>query len=238
MIKQKQIQQLSLLIAVLAFASCQPHNQNKSAEEKQRFIPIEYRYPTDKIGNGKTYVYTKAGDSNDTVYNDLHLITENGIQYFLVTRYNTTAKLDSMKLTTWDKEVEVFSFRSPDFSDTNVVCLRGEIKEDTIIDNGTELGKYLYRVVYLGEKNKVTVRTEEEYLKDTVLLWNGREVNCIVVRATGDKEFAMRGFPFLSRDLKDTDDICYAKGIGMLQFTMRSEDGLVKWELVDLRDMK
>ena len=244
MITPKQIQ-LFLLLAVLAFASCQSHKENepigenKSQRKIQRFIPEEYRYPLDKIGKGKTFVFKIVGSLNDSLFYNVQPLTEAGTQYVSVTRYTSRQKIDSLKLTVKDKIMEVFSFRSPDPGDTGRQCMREEIKEDTVIDNGTKLGKFFYNVAYAGKTNKLTSSTEEEYLKDTILPWQGKQISCIVIKVKYREEIGPKLIPLLSRDIgKSSGELVYAKGIGRFQFTWNDEGKLTQWQLVDIRDIK
>jgi hypothetical protein len=144
----KRIRQLFLFLAVLVFASCQSHKEtaskeeNQSDKEKQRFIPEEYRFPQDKIGAGKTFVYVKEGVLKDTLFEDNQLVTEYGAQYLIYKRYNAKAKFDSLKIVPGGKTMEDFSFWSPDYEDTDNVCIKGKINDDKVIDNGTKLGRY------------------------------------------------------------------------------------------------
>jgi hypothetical protein len=244
MINQKQIQ-LFLLLAVLAFASCQSHKETESVGEKksqrkiQRFIPEEYRYPLNKIGNGKTFVYKTMGTLNDSLFYDVQLTTEAGTKYLLVTLYTSRIKLDSFKLTTEDNPIEIFKFRSPDLSDTSRQCIQGEIKEDTVIDNGTKLGKLFYNVAYAGKTDKLTINTEGEYLKDTILPWQGKQISCIVIKTKDKREIGPKLIPLLSREIgRNSGELFYAKGIGRLQFTWQNKEKLTQWQLVDIRDLK
>jgi hypothetical protein len=219
-----------LLMMFPTFISC------GSPKERTDFLPKEYRFPTKKIGSGKTFVFSKVGAENETSLKDLQLITESGKQFFLSKQYSDEAKFDSSKSSDI-KLIETFTFMSPDNSNSTHLPIKGEIKEDKIIDNGTKFGQSVSKIVYTGNENIVTINSQEEYLKDTVLTWQGKQMNCIVTRMKSTIEFTSKKNPFAKQDIEYSGDSYFAKDIGVVRYTTQTKKDFSIWELTEIKDM-
>lgn len=230
--RQKYIRPLPLLIILLALISCE------STKKKTGFLPKEYSYPIEQIGNGKTLVYRKVGATNQTSFKDLQLITEPGGQFLLSKQYSADAKFDSSKTTIDNKLIETFTFLLSDTTDNKQLPIKGEIKEDKVIDNGTKFGQSVYKIVYTGNENVVTISSVEEYLKDTILTWQDEQLDCIVTSMKSKIEFSNTTNPFAKQEIEYKGDSYFAKGIGLIRYTSQTKNDFSIWELIESKDTK
>lgn len=230
--KEKYKQKILLLLILPAFISC------GSKSEKTGFLPKDNYFPIDQIGNGKTFIYNKVGATNQTSFKDLKLITGSGGQFLLSKQYTSDVKFDSSKTSIDSRLIETFTFMSPDNSDNKHLPIKGEIKEDKVIDNGTKFGQRVSKIIYTGNENVVTIKTEEEYLKDTVITWQGKQLECIVIHMKSTVEFSSKSNPLAKQEMAYNGDSYFVKGLGMIRYTSQTKKDFSIWQLVDIKDAK
>ena len=230
--KQKHIRILLSLMTLSAFISC------NSAKEKTVFFPKDYLFPIDQIGSGKTFVYSNVEAMNQTSYKDLKLITESGVKIILSKQYSNEEKFDSSKTSVDNKLIETFTFMSPDNSKIGHHPIKGEIIEERVFESRLKFGERISTISYSGKENVVTIKSEEKYLKDTILTWQGSQLSCIVIRRKSTIGFYSKIIPIAKQELKYNGDSYYAKGIGLIRYTTQTKKNFSTWELIEIKDTK
>ena len=205
---------------------------------KPGFLPKDYRFPTNQIGKGKTFIYSKVGVTNQTSFKDLLFINEPSGQFLLSKQYSAVAKFDSSKTSIDNKLVETFTFMSPDNSDNEHLPIKGEIKDDKVIDNGRKLGQRVSIITYAGNENVILINSKEEYLKDTVLVWKGKQLDCIVTNMKSTIEFSSKTNPFAKQEIEYNGNSYFGKGIGLIRYTSQTKKDFSIWELIEIRNTK
>ncbi len=239
------------ILSLSTFISCSSHNEkSETNKEKTEFLPKECIYPNDKIGNGKTFVYSKVGAKDETVFQDLKLITESGVQYRIEKLYTSSSNYDSSKYNIENKLLESFTFILSDISDNkylshppkfknfhtqNYFPVRGELKENTYTENGKIFSRKT-SVIYTKGDSSLTSHDTEEYLKDTVFTWQGKQLDCIVSTRKRISEFSTKTNPLALYTIEDIGVYYSAKGVGVVRYTNKRNNVFGIMDLVEIKD--
>ncbi|MGE0637647.1 MAG: hypothetical protein AB7G44_15885 [Bacteroidia bacterium] len=241
-----------LPVLIIALAAC--NNQNKTAEDKTSYndstLWKDYSYPIDQIGKGKTLVYKRVGEKNADIFEDVHLISELGKQYLISKFYASSMNYDSSKYDINGKLIESYTFMLSGISDNvylshppiiqnfhvqNYFPVKGVILQDTLIDTEKKLKKHIRQIVYLKNDTSITFKDEVEYLKDTVITWQGKQYDCIVT--TGKRIIEHANKDYTMHYTNESGVSYFAKGIGIIRYTRNTHNNSVKIiELVEIKD--
>jgi len=165
---------MKLLYLLLIIASCYSCSKNKKINQ---FLPTEYLFPKEQIGKGKTFTYIDQTNGDSSFYDLFHHKKDNET-YLIKTSYTRSNLSDSLIYSNY-KLLEIHSYF---FSKTDIT--KGIILSDTIIDNGSRLGKNILIVSYQSDSLDWSIRSESEFAKDTVYQWQGSSLPAIVIKTT------------------------------------------------------
>jgi hypothetical protein len=139
------------------------------------FIPLEYLFPESEIGAGKTFIYVDQS-TGDSIFHNLSHYQTKGQTYLILTAYSPKERFDSLVYRD-NKLLESYSYM---FSKTEAT--RAVILLDTIIDNGRRLGKNILKVEFHVDSTVLAVRSESEFVKDTIFAWQGVSLPSLVIK--------------------------------------------------------
>jgi len=213
---------ISFLILFLSFSY-------SSAQQKEIWIPIQYHYPFNKVGKGKTKVYQNLKTA-EQVFSDVHTQIVFNKRYLYSTQYALDKKIDSSVFVN-DKLIENYGFY-------NGRIIRREIKEDTIIDNGKKYGQHVFNMIEKTNDIIHFINRTEEYIKDTSLNWQGKELDCIVIKAINIEVFQSKNNPSSKQERKINYIFYHAKGIGLVKFIRNDTNEASTWVLKAIREIK
>ena len=138
--------------------------------EKNESIAItRYNYPTNKLGDGKIFIYRNKKTLSQT-YTDNKIIEENGDKIILSKQYSDNEKWDSTKCLIKDNKIkllETYWFYFSDSLDKEAELIKGEILRQEQLDSGEAL-EFRYK---LPTNIYNTIKTKDQFIKDTVLVW-------------------------------------------------------------------
>jgi hypothetical protein len=219
-------------MAALIVAGCsEPDGQGK-------WIPADYLFPTLKAGTGKTLIYRKTGSPEQQSLTDVHRLVSNGQTYVLIKHYTPEAKYDSSKVVLEGETfrwLEAYNFY---FSKTTKP-LKGEIERIEF----TQTGRYSTRstaTTYVNQEDmKATLSYSEAIEKDTVLVWQGRPLRCLVTNTKSTLEIKPNGLftQTAGEVVALTAKSYYARGVGLIRYTIRQENDYSEWELTDVKEI-
>ncbi len=199
---------IAFLFLILVNKSC--------SQDKTNFIPKNFDYPDNKIGNGKTFVY-KNFQTNKESFQNLRLINSEG--YYSVTISNNNSIGDSLIIYN-SKVIERYNF----FMSGNSTITKGEKLLDTILNNNDKWGKYLTKWAYRTTQLLYTTQTEEKYIKDTIYEWQGQSLQCLVTQRNTSTIIQAINDTSLNHNTAVIYKFYYAKGIGIIKTTTEFTD--------------
>ncbi len=230
--KIKLIVKISMFCIVVILCSSLMISCNQ-IKKKTRFYPEEYIYPDSSLGNGKTFVYKDVEDTTNLNFKDIKIINEDGKAYVIIKRYNQTSTLDSEKYNIDKELIESYIFVGGPLENK----LKGAILQNEIVDDGSRLGKRIYNAEYKAYDDVITIKTEEYFIKDTVINWNGQNLGCIKIRSTTWFRLNNKNNPSVNTDNQRTSEVYFAKGIGLIRSQGGLKNGSRIMELVKIKDM-
>ena len=215
-----------LLLAILFFSKC---SDTKTAY----FIPEEYQYPDNKIGNGKIFIYQDSL-TKEFVSKSIKLINMDGRTYRIYKQYDSTSTTDSAIIFN-GKMVEDYNFI------IGGRATKADIMEDTIINNGFKLGQRVYKCVYNTPPTFTTQNSEETFLKDTSINWKGKSTKCLLTNESVLLEVHLISDTTEKQVLHATLTNYYAEGYGMIKYSLHMIDHTGKtsysvWSLDSIGD--
>jgi hypothetical protein len=216
-----------LLILILTLTTIGCSEKNESIEI------TKYNYPTDKLGDGKIFVYRNPQTLNQT-YTENRIIEENGDKFILSKQYSDKEKWDSTK---WIingnkiKLLETYWFYVSDSLDKNAELIKGEILRQEQLDNGDAL-ELRYK---LPTNIYNTIKTKDQFVKDTVLVWDGQQIECKKYIGQIEMETEHIWIPFIGRESKSVVTKYYGKNLGLIKYTTDTRNGQTEWELIEVR---
>lgn len=160
-----------LLLIIISYYSC------TTSREIRHFIPTEYFFPESLIGSGKTFIFIDQSNG-DSSFHDLYHYKKDNETYLIRTTYSMNGRSDSLIYSNY-KLLEIYSHF---FSQTKAT--KASILSDTIIDDGSRLGKNILKLSYQSDSLEWSIRSESEFVKDTVFQWQGSSLPTIVIKTT------------------------------------------------------
>ena len=161
----------------MASTATPPQAKSWTSKHTSSFIPSEYMFPDEEIGNGKTFIYVDSSNSEEHSQ-DHYFGYNNGQKCRIVRAYSSTGTNDS---TIYINHKLVESYSRFFYRDE---LTRAAILQDTIVQNGKRLGKNILIVKFESESRLLTIRTQSEFLKDTIFNWKGRMLPTIAIQTT------------------------------------------------------
>jgi hypothetical protein len=153
----------------MLFFSCKGSHNNES------FIPKEYFFPENEIGEGKIFMYVDqlTGDTTYSEYRHQYV----GQNRFLIHKaYNSGGTNDSLVYLD-RKLIETYSSQAADGSLT-----KGDILQDTIVSNSKKSRKNILKVRFSLDSTILIINSESEYVKDTTFSWMNKAIPAIVIK--------------------------------------------------------
>lgn len=215
---------IKFFIFICLFESC--HSQR----DDETFIPKEYQYPEDSILNGKTFVYQKSGTSEKN-YTDFKLKIIDNKKWLISVQYSADKTEDSV-LTLNDKTKEIYSFSFNDGKPLN-----GLVAQDTVINDGTKLGKRIKRTVFKTDDYTSDNTSQLEYLKDTIFTWKSRKIDCIVMKAVSTTQL-INNSDSSRQALSSFHNLYFGKNIGLVKYSTDYKEEHYMFELTEINDIK
>ncbi len=174
--------------------------------EKNESIAItRYNYPTNKLGDGKIFIYRNKKTLSQT-YTDNKIIEENGDKIILSKQYS-----DSL-----DKEAEL---------------IKGEILRQEQLDSGEAL-EFRYK---LPTNIYNTIKTKDQFIKDTVLVWGEQQIDCKKYIGQIEMKTEHTWIPFIGQERKSIATKYYGKDLGLIKYITDTWNGRTEWELIEVR---
>ena len=204
-------------------------------KKKKRFYPEEYEFPISSVKSGKTFVYRNVSDSADLMFVDYKMVNENGKKYLITRQYNKTSTFDSSKYTKDRELIESYIF----FTDP-VIKFKGEILQNEVANNGTRLGvakAFIEYTSYYDPEYMITLRSEEWFLKDTVVNWHGQKLECLKTIQTTQLELENKKDPLYHHNNNRVGEGYFAKGIGLVRYRVATKSGSATMVLIEIRDI-
>ena len=204
-------------------------------KEKENFIPTEYLYPIENIGNGKQFNYYRVGslhEKNSVV--NLSIINNSKEQFLVKSEYCNGIKTDSIKTTLKGELLEIYNFNL--LYKTQHEILKGKIIENKIIDDGSELGKRISKILYNGKYREVLVDQEEKFLYDTIINIDGLEHKALVTETKIKTLYKKNGIEYGNETLNKKS--YYVKGFGLYSYGIESKDDSSKYFQMSIDNLK
>ena len=202
--------------------------------EKNESIEItKYNYPLDKLEDGKIFIYRNPKTLNQT-YSESKIIEENGDKFILSKQYSDREKWDSSKWLIEGNKIkllETYWFYVSDSLDQNAELIKGEILRQEQLDKGDVL-EFRYK---LPTNIYNTIKTKEKFIKDTVLVWGGQQIDCKKYIGQIEMKTEHTWIPFIGRKNKSVVTKYYGKDLGLIKYITDTRTGLTEWELIEVR---
>jgi hypothetical protein len=202
-----------------------------SEKESNSFLPKEYRFPIDQIGDGKTFVFRKVGFPDQISMKDVEIVKESGNEFLISKQYSKDAVFDSSKRTIDGKLIESLTYMMG-----NSKPVKGIIQEDKIIKNGSRYGQKVFKVKYEYAGRNAIINSTEEFLKDTILAYQGEMLSCVVTKLNSTIQFWEEKNPNSKQKILYSGKSFFAKGNGMIRYTSKTEDDFSTWELLEIKN--
>jgi hypothetical protein len=212
----------------ILFASC-------SGQKPARFIPKDFNYPDDSIGEGKTFIFHDSVHNQHT-YLSLRSLMQGSDTVQSRVRYNAMSVIDS-QIISHGQMIESYY----QFSWYHPVLYKAQDLIDVTTSDGTKLGLNKTSCTYHNDTLLLTISSESQFLKDTSMVWSGQLVPCLVIVSNGK----MEGRSKIIESLNFTSTVLYrgyyAKDLGVIKYTMgfkdrKNNDQYLVWDLVAIED--
>jgi len=210
---------------------------NRCSEHPDCFIPDDFQYPDNKIGMGKTFVYQNSA-TQEVTFKDLKILNVNGQHFQTLKSYDSSSAGDSVKSLN-GRTFETFNF----FMNKGGNPVKAENLKDTILKNGQKLGIHLTERKYEAEDLRYIVTSQEQFLKDTTVVWENSELPCLVTQANAEIRIEVKADTSINHLIEETSEYYYAKGIGVIKYTNQfidhnGKDNYDVWELKSIKKIK
>lgn len=192
------------------------------------FVPLEYEYPSAVLSTPKTYVYKNTITSGYR-YKDISRTDKQGNVIISWKEYDSSPLIDSSTEIN-DKTVDHY------------LIINGQkVKEvttaDSVYQDGSKLGEKIQSGSFTLNPSMVLSYTiRSRFLKDSVLKWQGKEVNCIVIESNGIQSATNPMDPLQKKEMKERTIYFFAKNTGLVKYTSTTEYGLTDWELQEIKN--
>ncbi len=202
--------------------------------EKNESIAItRYNYPTNKLGDGKIFIYRNKKTLSQT-YTDNKIIEENGDKIILSKQYSDKEKWDSTKWLIKDNKIkllETYWFYFSDSLDKEAELIKGEILRQEQLDSGEAL-EFRYK---LPTNIYNTIKTKDQFIKDTVLVWGEQQIDCKKYIGQIEMKTEHTWIPFIGQERKSIATKYYGKDLGLIKYITDTWNGRTEWELIEVR---
>jgi hypothetical protein len=226
---------MRILLSLLIFA---PILIRCSAQKPANFIPKEFEYPDDTIGAGKTFIYEDSLTKRQH-YENLQILDSNGKKLKITKSYDSSSVSDSVRYLD-DKLVEHYNF----FLNKGGNPIKAENLQDTVTNNEHRLGVHSSQIRYRTDALIYTATTKEEFLKDTTITWQGKQLPSLVTSGNSRVEIKVKADTTVSEVMEVHLRFYYARNVGLIRYSIQFTDhtgkdsyGLWKLEKID-DDMK
>jgi hypothetical protein len=221
---------LSLFVLAAIFIKC-------SAQKPTDFIPKEFRYPDDKIGAGITFIYQDSLTAQRT-FENFQIVNRDGKRFKATIKYDSNSVNDSV-LYLNGRVVEHYNF----FLNKGGNPIKAENLQDTVTNNGHKLGVHSSQIRYRTDALIYTATTKEEYLKDTTINWQGKQLPSLVTSGNSRVEIKVIADTTVSQVMEVHLRFYYAKDVGLIRYSIQFTDHTGKdnyglWKLERIDDMK
>ncbi len=215
-----------IFILAILFCSC-------SSNLNKEFIPKEFTYPSEKVEHGKLFVYQNEA-THDTGITDIRVIESDGTTYETLTIRAGNQGFDS--LVRFDGQTLHYSYPSNDGK-----WIKGEDLENKIVPGKGRLGTWILKRRFRLSSSVITESSEENFLKDTLIYWNGVQIPCLVTKAVATSQFRSN-VDTLGGIKKLTRIYYHGKGIGLVRQIVITTDEVgqpttSKWNLIEIKDV-
>lgn len=194
---------------------------------RERLIPKEYEYPEDSLSIARTFVFRNDSSGEQQWIDKSLRHTSNGN---LVTekRYAKGSQFDSTIYLN-GKAIGLY----------NNIYIPGKITsgmvmEDTVVRDGTRLGRQLRKTFYHGPDYDVLIEGKEYFLKDTSITWQNHNYPCLVTRTEVIANFRLDTLTLQS--LQSFHNLYFGKGIGLIKFTTEYKEEFISFGLKEIRE--
>lgn len=217
---------ISVLLAAIILYSC---SGNKKSN--RLLVPPEYQLSLEEIRKGKTLVFTDTKGYKFML--DIWTTTKDGKEVLIERQYDESETTDS---SIFDTDFHLLE---------NYIRLDNGSLENSLkviqfsnewIDDGSKYGKEQYTSSFDRGSAKSRFKGTKTYLKDTILKWDGSDVNCFVMRVVStvqhqsDDSSSNRTYPSIST-------VYYGKGLGEI-LRVQETDGIeFTWQLTEVRPL-
>ena len=200
------------------------------------FIPDGFQYPDNKIEKGKTFVY-QNNSTQERTFKDLRTLDMDGQHFQTLKSYDSNSVSDSVKLLN-GKSFETFNF----FMNKGRNPIKAENLKDTILNNGQKLGIHLTERKYQTEQIQYLTTSQEQYLKDTTIIWENSKLLCLVTQANAKIEIKVKADTSINHLTKVVSNFYYAKDIGLIKYSIQftdqnGKDNYGLWELKSIKNI-
>lgn len=204
-------------------------------KEVTAIFPKDYKLADDQIGGGKTLIYQNTSTAEKT-YTDLQLVTKEGKSYRSERRYNNIITTDSI-VSVDGKLLEVYEFFTP----ANVSGVKGEIILDTVVVKDKTARRQENILFKIGQM-RYELKYEEERVKDTTFMWQGKPVETILIRAVAYAAFKRIGDETVRQSWHIVSNAYHGKGVGMILNIVETKDqagrrSYDEWMLTDIKEI-
>lgn len=201
--------------------------RSSSAQKPAGFIPEEYKYPYVKIGKGITKSFQNL-ETTEQVFVHLKAQIVSNERCLFQTRYFKGKIVDSSVVVN-NKLEELFVF-------VDGRAIKEDIKTDTVIKKKERYGKHLFTSTHSINGSTVTHMLTEEYVKDTSISWKGKLMDCIEIRVTA-LDLSKSMFSSLQNQAEQTGYVIYyAKGMGIIRYTVEGYNKIYTFALQEVTD--
>jgi hypothetical protein len=192
------------------------------------FIPKEYSYPEKNIGEGKTFIYQKEGTTEQST-TKLGILKEGGRTYLINRHFTPDNKVIDSSVALGDKIIAFYSFNNK-----KGIPLPAEVKLDTVMRNGNKYGVRTRRMLFKTDEYATDNTSDQEYVKDTIMLWKGKKIDCIEMKATSSTQLYLNveGAP---QQIQSTHLVYFGKGLGLIRYTSQFRNEYYVFNLIEIR---
>ena len=182
------------------------------------FIPKEFNFSDDKIGEGKLFIYENRM-KNKVTFDSIKSLNDNG-KIFRITKIYDSLKVSDSILFFNGQVIESYNF----FMSKNSQPIKANELQDTIIYNHERLGVRYYNCKYLSAKTLNTINVVERFLKDTSIFWENSLLPCIVTKSSCLIKVQANNDSTIQLHLTANQSRYYAKGIGLIRYEIHFTD--------------
>lgn len=194
----------------------------------------------DSLENGKVFVYKNY--LNEYLFLEQRKVTENGINYILTESYDEKQRSSSDKFRVTDDKIELietYIYDYPDSLSKDFKKDKANILETRNLNEGLKYRGYtLTLTILIGGNFKGKMTTKETFIREDKLQLKGKEFDVIVFTNDIDVKAWHRFVPFVSSQTIYTGEKYYARGLGLVKYTTKSEAEESEWTLDEIKSLK